>query len=41
MQRYEKLQIKATLKGYSPGPRRVYLKDPESAQVDIQLSARK
>jgi hypothetical protein len=40
VQRYEKLQIKATLKGYAPWSKSVYLKDPESA-IDIQLSARK
>jgi hypothetical protein len=40
VQRYEKLQIKATLKGYAPWTKNVYLKDPESA-IDIQLSARK
>ena len=40
VQRYEKLQIKATLKGHAPWTKSVYLKDPESA-IDIQLSARK
>ena len=40
VQRYEKLQIKATLKGHAPWTKSVYLKDPEAA-IDIQLSARK
>ena len=40
VQRYEKIQIKATLKGYQPWTKTVYLKDPES-KIDIQLVARK
>jgi hypothetical protein len=40
VQRYEKLQIKATLKGYQPWTKSVYLKDAES-KLDIQLTPRK
>jgi hypothetical protein len=40
VQRYEQLQIKATLKGYQPWTKRVYLKDSEST-LDVQLKPRK
>jgi hypothetical protein len=40
VQRYEQLQIKATLKGYQPWTKRVYLKDTES-KLDVQMKPRK
>jgi hypothetical protein len=40
VQRYEKVPIKATLKGYQPWTKTIYLKDTE-AKIDIQLVPRK
>jgi hypothetical protein len=40
IQRYEKVPIKATLKGYQPWTKTIYLKDTE-AKIDIQLVPRK
>ena len=40
VQRYEKVPIKATLKGYQPWTKTIYLKDTE-AKIDIQMVPRK
>jgi hypothetical protein len=40
VQRFEQVQIRATLKGYQPWNKTVYLKEPD-VKLDIQLVARK